>query len=33
MGMNIGGYRLPLCEMSEAGKERLCRAMKEVGLI
>lgn len=33
MGMNVGGYRLPLCEMSEAGRERLRRALKEVDLI
>ena len=33
MGMNIGGYRLPLCEMSEGGKAVLSKALKGVGLI
>lgn len=33
MGMNIGGYRLPLCEMSESGKAVLSKALKGVGLI
>ena len=32
IGMDVGGYRLPLCEMSEANKEVLRKAMKEVGL-
>ena len=33
MGMEIGGYRLPLCEMSEANKERLVEQMKKVGAL
>ena len=33
MGMNVGGYRLPLYEMSESNKEKLRAAMKEVGIL
>lgn len=33
MGMNVGGYRLPLCEMSQANKERLINEMKKVGIL
>ena len=32
MGKGVGGYRLPLCEMSEAHKEVLAHAIHEVGL-
>lgn len=27
-GMNVGGYRLPLCEISESGRETVRRAME-----
>lgn len=33
MGMKVGGYRLPLCEMSEENKVRLQYAMKEAKLL
>lgn len=33
LGMQVGGYRLPLYEMSDANKARLKDAMKEAGLI
>ena len=33
MGMNVGGFRLPLYPMSEANKARLANAMKEAGLL
>lgn len=33
MGMEVGPLRLPLIEMSEANKEKLATAMKELGLI
>lgn len=33
MGMNVGGYRLPLCEMSEEHKAKLALEMRKVGLI
>lgn len=33
MGMEVGPLRLPLIEMSEANKEKLAAAMKELGLI
>lgn len=33
MGMNVGGFRLPLYPMSEANKARLADAMKEAGLL
>lgn len=33
MGMGVGGYRLPLCPMSDANRERLKEQMKKVGLI
>ncbi|MBQ7491983.1 MAG: 4-hydroxy-tetrahydrodipicolinate synthase [Clostridia bacterium] len=32
-GMPVGGYRLPLCPMSESNREKLERIMKECGLI
>ena len=32
MGKGVGGYRLPLCEMSDAHKEVLAQALHEVGL-
>lgn len=28
MGMNIGGYRMPLCEMADANREKLRQAME-----
>ena len=28
LGMGVGGYRLPLCEISEAGRERVRRALE-----
>lgn len=28
LGMNVGGYRLPLCEISEAGRARVRRALE-----
>ena len=28
MGMNVGGYRLPLCEISQEGREKLRRALE-----
>ena len=28
MGMNVGGYRLPLCEISESGREAVRRALE-----
>ena len=33
MGMNVGGYRLPLYPMSETNKARLEEQMKKVGLL
>lgn len=33
MGMNIGGYRLPLMEMSPEHKELMHRRLQEVGLV
>ncbi|MDO4266080.1 MAG: 4-hydroxy-tetrahydrodipicolinate synthase [Eubacteriales bacterium] len=33
MGMNVGGYRLPLCEMTEAHRAQLAASMKAAGLI
>ncbi|MBQ9832735.1 MAG: 4-hydroxy-tetrahydrodipicolinate synthase [Clostridia bacterium] len=33
MGMNVGGYRLPLCEMSEQNRNKLACEMRKVGLI
>lgn len=32
LGMKVGGYRLPLCEMDPVKKEHLIQIMKEVGL-
>lgn len=28
LGMNVGGYRLPLCEISQAGRERVAKALE-----
>ena len=28
LGMEVGGYRLPLCEISAAGRERVRRALE-----
>ena len=28
LGMNVGGYRLPLCEISESGRETVRRALE-----
>lgn len=33
MGMEVGGYRLPLTAMGEANRQRLRAAMEEVGLL
>ena len=33
MGMNVGGYRLPLCEMADGNREKLKKSMMGVGLI
>ena len=32
VGMNVGGYRLPLCEMSETNKQKLYKTMEGLGL-
>ncbi len=31
LGMNVGGYRLPLCEISQAGRERVAKALEVLG--
>lgn len=33
MGMKVGGYRLPLCEMAEGNREKLKKSMFALGLI
>lgn len=33
MGMNVGGYRLPLCAMASENKEKLANALEKVGLL
>lgn len=33
MGMGVGGYRLPLCEMADGNRDKLAASMKEIGLI
>ena len=33
MGMDAGPFRLPLCEMSGAGRERLRGLLREAGLV
>lgn len=33
MGMNVGGYRLPLCSMAPENKEKLKASMEKVGLL
>lgn len=33
MGMNVGGYRLPLCHASQAHVDKLAATMREAGLI
>ncbi|MEI3011942.1 MAG: hypothetical protein V8T46_06890 [Sutterella seckii] len=33
MGKDVGGYRLPLCPMTEAHRETLRRSMAAAGLI
>lgn len=33
MGMQVGGYRLPLCEMAPANREKLAGIMREAGLL
>ena len=30
LGMNVGGYRLPLCEISDAGRETVRRALEVI---
>jgi 4-hydroxy-tetrahydrodipicolinate synthase len=32
MGLDIGGLRMPLCDMSDAHKEVLCKALLNAGL-
>ena len=32
MGMEVGPFRGPLCEMNEAGKAKLIKAMRDYGL-
>ena len=32
MGMNVGPVRMPLCEMEDANREKLAKAMKDFGL-
>ena len=32
MGMNVGGYRLPLCPMSSEYREKLAGIMRQAGL-
>ena len=33
MGRNVGGFRLPLCEMTQAHRDVLAASMKEAGLL
>lgn len=33
MGMNVGGYRLPLCPMASENKEKLKQSMEKAGLL
>mgnify|MGYP002768013540 FL=1 len=33
MGMNVGGFRLPLCEMEDEHREILRESMVKVGLV
>ncbi len=33
MGMNVGGYRLPLCPMAPENKDKLKRSMEKAGLL
>lgn len=33
MGMNVGGFRLPLCEMEDEHREILRESMAKVGLV
>ncbi len=33
MGINVGGYRLPLCEMDEGNRQKLANEMRKIGLI
>lgn len=33
MGMNVGGYRLPLCPMAPENKEKLKQSMEKAGLL
>lgn len=32
MGWNVGPLRMPLCEMEEANKETLAKALKDFGI-
>ena len=32
LGMEVGGYRLPLCEMEDANREKLRKALQAVAL-
>lgn len=33
LGMNVGGFRLPLCEMSDVKREKLRQTMQKIGLL
>ncbi|MDE5758652.1 MAG: dihydrodipicolinate synthase family protein, partial [Allobaculum sp.] len=33
MGMNVGGYRLPLCPMAPENKEKLKQSLEKAGLL
>ncbi len=33
LGMDVGGFRLPLCEMEDTNREKLRQTMKDVGLL
>ena len=33
LGMNVGGFRLPLCEMEESNRSKLKKTMENVGLL
>lgn len=33
LGMNVGGFRLPLCEMEESNRDKLRKTMENVGIL
>ena len=33
LGMNVGGFRLPLCEMEESNRSKLKKTMENVGIL